>query len=108
MVAAHTGAEMTLPGSVMNNIAKILQKKGVEFSLEHSRVLRMISSLRLWDSIFSPLQYNARRVRKRDAKPRAEMLEEPEASLVNPRIRDDRSYPVHFPPSYALPYEDAA
>ena len=73
---------MTLPGSVMNNIAKDIAEKGSAgvFSGIFTSIM-MISIFTLVGLyFFYPVghKYNARRVRKRDAKLRAEMLEEPE------------------------------
>ena len=73
---------MTLPGSVMNNIAKDIAEKGSAgvFSGIFTSIM-MISIFALVGLyFFYPVghKYNARRVRKRDAKLRAEMLEEPE------------------------------
>ena len=73
---------MTLPGSVMNNIAKDIAEKGSAgvFSGIFTSIM-MISIFTLVGLyFFYPVGHkcNARRVRKRDAKLRAEMLEEPE------------------------------
>ena len=73
---------MTLPGSVMNNISKDIAEKGSAgvFSGIFTSIMMISLFILVGLYFFYPVghKYNVRRVRKRDAKLRAEMLEEPE------------------------------
>ena len=73
---------MTLPGSVMNNIAKDMAEKGSAGIFSGIFTSIVMISLFIFAGLyfFYPVghKYNARRVRKREAKLRSEMFEEPE------------------------------